>query len=149
MDQNEARIKTDVSRSMNETFFVKWSNMTDKGSSCVCCDIFVCVHTDCSRCDGWCGRPLLSAEDGQLEEEDCLSAHRRGGTASLTCHNLSRVNPYVGVKFGSNFSLSLFLPQTMLKFFLFYAGDLANVFFAVTVGTGLYWLILYKVSLIT
>ncbi|XP_034730420.1 meckelin isoform X3 [Etheostoma cragini] len=34
--------------------------------------------------------------------------------------------------------------ETMLKFFLFYAGDLANVFFAVTVGTGLYWLILYK-----
>lgn len=31
---------------------------------------------------------------------------------------------------------------------LFYAGDLANVFFAVTVGTGLYWLIFYKVSLI-
>uniref|UniRef100_A0A7N6FGU3 Transmembrane protein 67 n=1 Tax=Anabas testudineus TaxID=64144 RepID=A0A7N6FGU3_ANATE len=34
--------------------------------------------------------------------------------------------------------------ETMLKFFLFYAGDLANVFFAVTVGTGLYWLIFYK-----
>ncbi|KAK2844544.1 hypothetical protein Q5P01_011203 [Channa striata] len=34
--------------------------------------------------------------------------------------------------------------ETMLKFFLFYAGDLANVFFTVTVGTGLYWLIFYK-----
>ncbi|XP_051262375.1 meckelin isoform X2 [Dicentrarchus labrax] len=34
--------------------------------------------------------------------------------------------------------------ETMLKFLLFYAGDLANVFFAVTVGTGLYWLIFYK-----
>uniref|UniRef100_A0A7N8YET2 Transmembrane protein 67 n=1 Tax=Mastacembelus armatus TaxID=205130 RepID=A0A7N8YET2_9TELE len=34
--------------------------------------------------------------------------------------------------------------MTMLKFALFYAGDLANVFFAVTVGTGLYWLIFYK-----
>ncbi|XP_056261829.1 meckelin isoform X2 [Pseudoliparis swirei] len=34
--------------------------------------------------------------------------------------------------------------KTMLKFLLFYAGDLANVFFAVTVGTGLYWLIFYK-----
>ncbi|KAM9851613.1 meckelin [Aulostomus maculatus] len=33
---------------------------------------------------------------------------------------------------------------TMLKFLLFYAGDLANVFFIVTVGTGLYWLIFYK-----
>ncbi|XP_015806099.1 meckelin isoform X2 [Nothobranchius furzeri] len=33
---------------------------------------------------------------------------------------------------------------TILKFLLFYAGDLANVFFAVTVGTGLYWLIFYK-----
>ncbi|XP_041844911.1 meckelin isoform X2 [Melanotaenia boesemani] len=34
--------------------------------------------------------------------------------------------------------------ETMLKFLLFYAGDLANVFFAVTVGSGLYWLIFYK-----
>ncbi|XP_030248450.1 meckelin isoform X3 [Sparus aurata] len=34
--------------------------------------------------------------------------------------------------------------ETMLKFMLFYAGDLANVFFTVTVGTGLYWLIFYK-----
>uniref|UniRef100_A0A672G9U0 Transmembrane protein 67 n=1 Tax=Salarias fasciatus TaxID=181472 RepID=A0A672G9U0_SALFA len=33
---------------------------------------------------------------------------------------------------------------TLFKFLLFYAGDLANVFFAVTVGTGLYWLIFYK-----
>lgn len=50
---------------------------------------------------------------------------------------------------GSNVCLSVFLlPQTMMKFLLFYAGDLANVFFAVTVGTGLYWLIFYKVSLI-
>lgn len=50
--------------------------------------------------------------------------------------------------FGTNVGVSFPLPQTMLKFFLFYAGDLANVFFAVTVGTGLYWLIFYKVSLI-
>ncbi|XP_056142398.1 meckelin [Lampris incognitus] len=34
--------------------------------------------------------------------------------------------------------------ETMLKFLLFYAGDLANVFFIITVGTGLYWLIFYK-----
>ncbi|XP_068613254.1 meckelin [Brachionichthys hirsutus] len=34
--------------------------------------------------------------------------------------------------------------ETMLKFVLFYAGDLANIFFIVTVGSGLYWLILYK-----
>ncbi|TKS82024.1 Meckelin Meckel syndrome type 3 protein [Collichthys lucidus] len=34
--------------------------------------------------------------------------------------------------------------EAILKFLLFYAGDLANVFFAVTVGTGLYWLIFYK-----
>ncbi|KAK9513759.1 hypothetical protein VZT92_027267 [Zoarces viviparus] len=34
--------------------------------------------------------------------------------------------------------------ETMGKFLLFYAGDLANVFFAVTVGSGLYWLIFYK-----
>ncbi|CAJ1062186.1 meckelin [Xyrichtys novacula] len=34
--------------------------------------------------------------------------------------------------------------ETLMKFLLFYAGDLANVFFTVTVGTGLYWLIFYK-----
>ncbi|CAL8290844.1 unnamed protein product [Merluccius merluccius] len=34
--------------------------------------------------------------------------------------------------------------ETMLKFLLFYAGDLANVFFCITVGTGLYWLIFSK-----
>ncbi|XP_076009846.1 meckelin [Genypterus blacodes] len=34
--------------------------------------------------------------------------------------------------------------ETVLKFLLFYAGDLANVFFVVTVGSGLYWLIFYK-----
>nr|XP_046254565.1 meckelin isoform X2 [Scatophagus argus] len=39
---------------------------------------------------------------------------------------------------------SLIDVETMLKFLLFYAGDLANVFFVVTVGTGLYWLIFYK-----
>ncbi|XP_041649533.1 meckelin [Cheilinus undulatus] len=40
---------------------------------------------------------------------------------------------------------SLFIDaETMMKFLLFYAGDLANVFFIVTVGTGLYWLIFYK-----
>uniref|UniRef100_A0AAR2LF12 Transmembrane protein 67 n=1 Tax=Pygocentrus nattereri TaxID=42514 RepID=A0AAR2LF12_PYGNA len=33
---------------------------------------------------------------------------------------------------------------TILKFLLIYAGDLANVFFIITVGTGLYWLIFYK-----
>ncbi|XP_007537462.1 meckelin [Erinaceus europaeus] len=34
--------------------------------------------------------------------------------------------------------------QTVLKFLVFYAGDLANVFFIITVGTGLYWLIFFK-----
>ncbi|KAF7669715.1 hypothetical protein LDENG_00147280 [Lucifuga dentata] len=34
--------------------------------------------------------------------------------------------------------------ETVLKFLLFYAGDLANVFFIVTVGSGLYWLIFFK-----
>ncbi|XP_066503686.1 meckelin isoform X2 [Hoplias malabaricus] len=33
---------------------------------------------------------------------------------------------------------------TILKFLLIYAGDLANVFFIISVGTGLYWLIFYK-----
>ncbi|XP_034554565.1 meckelin [Notolabrus celidotus] len=39
---------------------------------------------------------------------------------------------------------SLIDVETLMKFLLFYAGDLANVFFTVTVGTGLYWLIFYK-----
>ncbi|KAK4828231.1 hypothetical protein QYF61_024726 [Mycteria americana] len=34
--------------------------------------------------------------------------------------------------------------QTVLKFLLFYAGDLANVFFVITVGTGIYWLVFFK-----
>ncbi|NWW96197.1 MKS3 protein, partial [Rhynochetos jubatus] len=34
--------------------------------------------------------------------------------------------------------------QTVLKFLLFYAGDLANVFFVVTAGTGIYWLVFFK-----
>lgn len=34
----------------------------------------------------------------------------------------------------------------MVKFLFFYAGDLGNVFFVVTVGAGLYWLIFYKVG---
>uniref|UniRef100_H0WLV8 Transmembrane protein 67 n=1 Tax=Otolemur garnettii TaxID=30611 RepID=H0WLV8_OTOGA len=36
--------------------------------------------------------------------------------------------------------------QTVMKFLVYYAGDLANVFFIITVGTGLYWLIFFKVS---
>ncbi|XP_055019788.1 meckelin [Boleophthalmus pectinirostris] len=39
---------------------------------------------------------------------------------------------------------SLIDAGTVFKFLLFYAGDLANVFFVVTVGTALYWLIFYK-----
>uniref|UniRef100_A0A8D2QSC4 Transmembrane protein 67 n=1 Tax=Zosterops lateralis melanops TaxID=1220523 RepID=A0A8D2QSC4_ZOSLA len=34
--------------------------------------------------------------------------------------------------------------QTFFKFLLFYAGDLANVFFIITVGTGIYWLVFFK-----
>ncbi|XP_053064446.1 meckelin isoform X3 [Acinonyx jubatus] len=34
--------------------------------------------------------------------------------------------------------------QTVMKFLVYYAGDLANVFFIITVGTGLYWLIFFK-----
>ncbi|XP_075438837.1 meckelin isoform X2 [Ascaphus truei] len=34
--------------------------------------------------------------------------------------------------------------QTVMHFLIFYAGVLANVFFIVTVGTGVYWLILFK-----
>ncbi|XP_065686343.1 meckelin isoform X1 [Patagioenas fasciata] len=34
--------------------------------------------------------------------------------------------------------------QTVFKFLLFYAGDLANVFFVITVGTGIYWLVFFK-----
>ncbi|KAF4798028.1 hypothetical protein TURU_066463 [Turdus rufiventris] len=35
--------------------------------------------------------------------------------------------------------------QTVFKFLLFYAGDLANVFFIITLGTGIYWLVFFKV----
>ncbi|NXG61020.1 MKS3 protein, partial [Hemiprocne comata] len=34
--------------------------------------------------------------------------------------------------------------QTVLMFLLFYAGYLANVFFVITVGTGIYWLVFFK-----
>nr|XP_019574373.1 PREDICTED: meckelin isoform X1 [Rhinolophus sinicus] len=34
--------------------------------------------------------------------------------------------------------------QTVTKFLVYYAGDLANVFFITTVGTGLYWLVFFK-----
>ncbi|KAE8599242.1 hypothetical protein XENTR_v10017114 [Xenopus tropicalis] len=34
--------------------------------------------------------------------------------------------------------------QTVIHFLIFYAGALADVFFLVTVGTGFYWLILFK-----
>ncbi|XP_016287305.2 meckelin isoform X8 [Monodelphis domestica] len=34
--------------------------------------------------------------------------------------------------------------QTIMKFLVYYAGDLANVFLIITVGTGLYWLIFFK-----
>ncbi|XP_040290242.1 meckelin [Bufo bufo] len=34
--------------------------------------------------------------------------------------------------------------QTVTQFLILYAGVLANVFFVVTVGTGLYWLLLFK-----
>ncbi|XP_064123966.1 meckelin isoform X4 [Loxodonta africana] len=34
--------------------------------------------------------------------------------------------------------------QTVMKFLVYYAGDLANVFFIITAGMGLYWLIFFK-----
>ncbi|XP_075069890.1 meckelin isoform X2 [Mixophyes fleayi] len=34
--------------------------------------------------------------------------------------------------------------QTVIQFLIIYAGVLANVFFTVTAGTGLYWLLLFK-----
>ncbi|XP_037360070.1 meckelin [Talpa occidentalis] len=34
--------------------------------------------------------------------------------------------------------------QAVMKFLVYYAGDLANVFFIITMGTGLYWLIFFK-----
>ncbi|XP_078397364.1 meckelin [Cetorhinus maximus] len=34
--------------------------------------------------------------------------------------------------------------STIMKFLLFYAGDLANAFFVVTFGTGFYWLTFFK-----
>ncbi|XP_020944766.1 meckelin isoform X4 [Sus scrofa] len=37
--------------------------------------------------------------------------------------------------------------QTVMKFLFYYAGDLANVFFTITLGTGLYWLIFFKAQM--
>ncbi|XP_074056271.1 meckelin [Macrotis lagotis] len=37
--------------------------------------------------------------------------------------------------------------QTVMKFLVYYAGDLANVFFMITLGTGLYWLIFFKAQM--
>ncbi|XP_072459653.1 meckelin isoform X2 [Notamacropus eugenii] len=34
--------------------------------------------------------------------------------------------------------------NTVMKFLMYYAGDLANVFFIIATGTGLYWLIFFK-----
>ncbi|XP_020828549.1 meckelin [Phascolarctos cinereus] len=34
--------------------------------------------------------------------------------------------------------------QTVMKFLMYYAGDLGNVFFIIATGTGLYWLIFFK-----
>lgn len=33
-----------------------------------------------------------------------------------------------------------------MKFMVYYAGDLTNVFVIITVATGLYWLVFFKVS---
>ncbi|TNN75672.1 Meckelin [Liparis tanakae] len=57
----------------------------------------------------------------------------------------NKLCPETSTKQAAAFSFgTAYQESTMLKFLLFYAGDLANVFFAVTVGTGLYWLIFYK-----
>uniref|UniRef100_A0A8D1LWC0 Transmembrane protein 67 n=1 Tax=Sus scrofa TaxID=9823 RepID=A0A8D1LWC0_PIG len=37
--------------------------------------------------------------------------------------------------------------KTVMKFLFYYAGDLANVFFTITLGTGLYWLIFFKAQM--
>lgn len=135
MDQNEAHVKTDVSRSVGNA--VRRHTTRFHPSFTVC--------PDCTRCNGWGGCALLPAEDSQLEEKDCLSSHWCEGTLSLSVIIESTWNHMCSVKLVSYVGLSPLLPQTMLKFLLFYAGDLANVFFAVSVGTGLYWLIFYKV----
>lgn len=80
MDQSEARLKTDVSKSLKEML------MKHRGGVLVCsccyskkrCRInsdffFSCL--DCSGCVGWGGRALFPAEDHQLEEEDCIFLH--------------------------------------------------------------------------
>ncbi|MGH0185627.1 UNVERIFIED_CONTAM: hypothetical protein FKN15_018538 [Acipenser sinensis] len=48
------------------------------------------------------------------------------------------------VEYEMNQSEAQIQTDTVLKFLLFYAGDMANVFFVVTVGTGLYWFIFFK-----
>uniref|UniRef100_A0A8C1J7S8 Transmembrane protein 67 n=1 Tax=Cyprinus carpio TaxID=7962 RepID=A0A8C1J7S8_CYPCA len=59
----------------------------------------------------------------------------------------ARVKTDVSMNNKNQFSVLYCSWCTIMKFLVFYAGDLANVFFIITVGTGLYWLIFFKAQL--
>uniref|UniRef100_A0A674MC06 Transmembrane protein 67 n=1 Tax=Takifugu rubripes TaxID=31033 RepID=A0A674MC06_TAKRU len=48
------------------------------------------------------------------------------------------------IKWKRRFGSQIIDGETLMKFLLFAIGDLSNVFFFVTVGTAVYWLIFYK-----
>lgn len=144
MDLKEARLKTDVSKSLIDVLMnhrglmFHYKGMQYHGSLSLCAQTAlgllggVAVLYSLLKTISWKRRIASSFIDLEVQ---CI------------CH-LIHIAPSGGVNLGGNAGFSIFLPQTMVKFLLFYAGDLANVFFAVTVGTGLYWLIFYKVCLI-
>ena len=83
MDQNEGRLRTDVSRVIRQ----KYIHFTiNEGIVCI---NNVCAHVPIgsSRYDGGHGCPVLSVEDRQLEEEDLLSLGRHGGRDCRCLHS--------------------------------------------------------------
>uniref|UniRef100_A0A8C2I8V7 Transmembrane protein 67 n=1 Tax=Cyprinus carpio TaxID=7962 RepID=A0A8C2I8V7_CYPCA len=59
----------------------------------------------------------------------------------------ARVKTDVSMNNKNQFSVLYCSWCTIMEFLVFYAGDLANVFFIIIVGTGLYWLIFFKAQL--
>lgn len=129
MDQEDARVKTDVSINNENQFSVL----------CWWAYSYVDSYPDCSWCAGWGGCCPLFIKDSKLEKKNCISSHWPAGKGSHSEMIISNSQPRC--------IIMSFLFQTIMKFLVFYAGDLANVFFIITVGTGLYWLIFFKVCI--
>lgn len=102
--------------------------------------IYVDSYPDCSWCAGRGGCCPLFIENSKLEKKNCISSHwptGKGSHSDMILNTMQNIYSW----------LCPFLFQTIMKFLVFYAGDLANVFFIITVGTGLYWLIFFKVCI--